>query len=131
MASIKIICDTDIMIDYLDSNQPRHVKTRSVVENVIGIDNIILSAVTKFELIAGAFSKDELKKITSKLNRFDIALINEEITLKAFDLVLKYKLSHSLAMPDCLIASTSLVNKIPLFTYNKKDFKFINGLTLF
>jgi predicted nucleic acid-binding protein len=33
-------------------------------------------------------------------------------------------------MPDGLIAATCLVEEIPLYTHNLKDFKFIDGLKL-
>ncbi len=42
-----------------------------------------------------------------------------------------YSLSHNLIVPDGLIASTSLVHDLSLFTLNKKDFKFISGLDLY
>ena len=38
--------------------------------------------------------------------------------------------SHTLNIPDSLIASTALEYKCKLFTYNLKDFKYIDGLKL-
>lgn len=46
-------------------------------------------------------------------------------------LVEKYSLSHKLNLPDALIASTSIVNKLELYTMNTKDFKFIDSVKLF
>ncbi len=42
-----------------------------------------------------------------------------------------YSKSHSLKIPDALNGATSLYYKIPLFTYNKKDFNFIKELKLY
>lgn len=69
----------------------------------------VLSAITQMELLLGATNKRELKKIAEKLHRFDIALINNEITSKAMMLLSNHHLSHGLAIPDCLIASTAII----------------------
>ena len=131
MAAKKIICDTDVMIDYWDEKQLRHPITKTILEKNIGLDNVMLSAITKMKLLSGATHKTELDKINKKLSRFNIALINNAITLKAFDLLQTYFLSHGLAFPDCLIASTAIITDLELFTYNTKDYKFISHLTLF
>ena len=131
MAKKKIICDTDVMIDYWDLTNKRHESTKEILENVIGLDNIILSAITKMELLVGARSKSELLTITTKLKRFNIALLNDGITNKGFELLEKHILSHGLLIPDCFIASTAIITKLELFTYNTRDFKFISGLKLY
>ena len=41
-----------------------------------------------------------------------------------------YAKSHSLDIPDSIIASTALVLGGRIFTYNTKDFKYIDGLEL-
>lgn len=71
----------------------------------------------------GAISKNYMAKISKKLNRFNIVLINNQITIQSFDLIHKYRLSHGL--------STAIIADLELFTYNTKDFKFISGLKLF
>ncbi len=43
-------------------------------------------------------------------------------------LIKKYAKSHSLDIPDALIAATAIVNNFKLFTYNLKDFKYIEDL---
>ena len=127
----KIICDTDVMIDYWDATKPRHSNTKAILETEITLDRIVLSAITKMELMTGALNKSDLNKISKLLHRFDILLLNNDITTKAFSLIQEHHLSHGLAIPDCLIAATTLVSDLELFTYNTKDFKFIKGLRLF
>ncbi len=131
MAKEKIICDTDVMIDYWDKTKPRHATTKSTLEKSIELDNVVLSAVTKMELMLGANSKTDMTRITTKLSRFNIALINNHITLQAFDLIENYRLSHGLSLPDSIIAATALIANLDLFTYNTKDFKFISQLKLY
>lgn len=88
-------------------------------------------AVAKMELMLGATNKADMISITKKLSRFNIALINNDITLRAFELIQAYRLSHGLSLPDSMIAATALVADLELFTYNTKDFKFISGLKLY
>lgn len=130
MAKEKIICDTDVMIDYWDKTKSRHAATKFTLENSIELDYVVLSAVTKIELMLGATHKTDMARITKKLNRFNIALINNDITLQAFDLLQNYRLSHGLSLPDSIIAATALITDLELFTYNTKHFKFISRLKL-
>ena len=131
MAKKQVVCDTDVMIDYWNTFSKRHRETKHILENEIGLDNVIISAITKMELLMGAPNKTDETKIKKKLHRFNTALINHEITIEAIALFELYRLSHSLAIPDCFIASTAKVIELELFTYNVKDFKYINNLHLF
>ena len=131
MAAKQVICDTDVMIDYLDSKHNRHVKSKEIIENVIGLDNVVLGGITQIELLLGALNKQDLLKIKKNISRFIIILINQDINLEASSLIEKYALSHGLALPDSLIAATAIASKLELFTYNIKDYKFISELSLF
>ncbi|WP_293786817.1 PIN domain-containing protein [uncultured Pedobacter sp.] len=130
MGTEKIICDTDVLIDYFDKNNSRNGSTTVLLERDIGLDNII-SSITKMELLFGATNKSDLHIINKKLSRFSIVLINERINLTAINLIQNYKLSHGLALADALIAATVLKTKLKLFSYNVKDFKFITDLSLY
>jgi len=131
MAANKVICDTDVMIDYLNSNSERHLVTKDLLENVIRTENLILSAITKMELIIGATNKPGLRSINKSIYRFTIASINDDITQVAIELLQDYNLSHGLALPDALIAATTIIAQFPLFTYNLKDYRFIDGIELY
>ena len=50
MAKKKIICDTDVMIDFWDLTNVRHSNTKIILEENIELDNVLLSAITKMEL---------------------------------------------------------------------------------
>lgn len=130
MAEIKIICDTDVMIDYFDLKSLRHTITKIKLEEEIGLENIMLSAISKLELIAGATTKSDLLMIIKKLKKFSVILFFPTITSLSFELLETYKLSHGLASPDCAIAATVLKTDLEFFTYNTKDFKFIPKLRL-
>jgi len=83
------------------------------------------------ELLKGARNKSEETKLKRKLLRFNTASINNEITLKALELFENYRISHGLALPDCMIAATSLILELDLFTHNVKDYKFMRKLDLY
>jgi len=131
MAKEKIICDTDVLIDYFDHDQNRHTETRLIIEQNIGLENILISSITKMELLLGVNNKKDLHSIQKKLKRFSVILINPSINLTAINLILSYRLSHGLALADAMIASTAIETDMKLFTYNVRDFRFIDKLTLY
>jgi predicted nucleic acid-binding protein len=131
MAKKKVICDTDVMIEYWDKTKYRHSATLLTLEQSIELDNVVLSAITKMELMLDAVNKTDMARIIKQLNRFNIALINNDITLQAFDLLQRYRLSHGLSLPDSIIAATALITDLELYTYNTKDFMFISQLKLY
>ena len=121
-----ILCDTDIFIEALKNN-PRAIDS---LRN-IGFENIALSAITVMELYFGALNKREMTKIKNRLQRLRIVQIDQEISEGALNLVEIYAKSHSLHIPDALIAATAICQRMELLTYNVKDFKFIKGINLY
>ena len=119
----KIILDTNILIEILKNNQTTIDKVEQYSEHYI-------SSITKMELYYGAFNKQETQKIKRFLELFKVIELNETISEIATNLIYKYAKSHNLDIPDSLIAATSLYANIELFTYNTKDFKFIDNINL-
>ena len=109
MENVKILCDTNVIIEYLKGN-----KTTKKIFDKIKSEKIALSAITLMELFYGALNKRELNKIKRALNEFDILLLNEDITQIAIKLIENYSKSHGLKIPDALIASTAIYYDIPL-----------------
>ena len=122
----KIIVDSNILID-LSRGDERAVNWIKYYENS---ERLVISVVTEIELLFGSRDKSHLKTIKSFLSNFEVIQLNETISLKGAKIVEKYCLSHRLELPDAMIASTALVNGFDLATINKKDFRFIDGLTL-
>ena len=131
MAAQQVICDTDVLIDFWEAKNKRHEATKKIIEVSIGINDVIITTITKIELLAGAVNKADIAKIAKRLSRFNTILLNEAISTKAFELTETYCLSHGLALPDSFVAATALITDLSLFTYNTKDYKFIKGLRLF
>ena len=61
---------------------------------------------------------------------FQMVHLSSGIFSRALKLITAYAKSHSLDIPDALIAATVLEHKARLFTYNLKDFRFIPDLLL-
>jgi tRNA(fMet)-specific endonuclease VapC len=121
-----ILIDTNILIEIYRNNIP-------IIEAVklIGQNNLAVSDITCAELYFGARNKKELHAIAKDMKKLQVLNIQSEVSSKAVELVAKYALSHKLAIPDALIAATSICNNLPLYTLNLKDFIYIDGLKLY
>lgn len=116
--------DTSILIEILKNN----TKTLSKIDSFD--ENLAISSITAMELYYGARDKDELAKLKKFTKLFTAIELNEEISKISTSLILSYAKSHSLSIPDSFIASTCKAYNLTLFTYNKKDFRYIDGLRL-
>ena len=76
-------------------------------------------------------NKKELNQIKTDLSALRLLHLTPEIGVKFIQLMGDYSLSHKLSLPDGLIAATSIVEGISLYTHNVKDFKYIKGVKLF
>jgi predicted nucleic acid-binding protein len=121
-----ILCDTNIFIHAFNGNQTVITKMHT-----IGLEKVALSAITLMELYQGMGDKTELAQMKKKLRYFDIVHVDKTISKMAIDLIAEFKLSHGLQIPDAIIGATAIVYKIPLYTYNVKDFKFMPNINLY
>ena len=119
-----IVLDTNILIEILKA-EPKTIQKVKSFEKPLAI-----SSITVMELYYGALNKNELKKLENFVNLFEIIHLNENISRTSTKLIKKYAKSHTIDIPDSLIASTTIEHKSKLFTYNLKDFKYIEGLEL-
>ena len=119
-----ILLDTNILIEILKGDEKTIRKVQSFSEE------LAITSISVMELYYGAINKTELNKLEKFSSLFKIIQINENISKKAVQLVKSYAKSHTLDIPDSLIAATSLTNDCQLFTYNLKDFKYIEGMKL-
>jgi hypothetical protein len=121
-----VICDTNIFISLF----------RGIPETIsdlqtIGSANVLIPSISVMELYRGMENKKELREMERKLKQFNIIHYNDSVSEKAIELVLQFKLSHDLQIPDAIIGAMSVVYDLPLFTYNRKDFKYIPGIRMF
>lgn len=118
-----ILCDTNILIEFYKNNLSIVGELQS-----IGQRKLTISVITQAELYYGALNKAELRKIKRHLALLQPLSIDAAVSSKFME---TYCLSHKLAIPDAMIAATAIVNSVPLYTLNLKDFRFITDLTLY
>jgi len=120
-----ILFDTNVFIEVFKGN----ADAKRVYEQVLPSE-ICLSSITAMELYYGALNKRELLFIKKFIGCFSVIYVNESVSELALNLVELYSKSHTLDIPDALIAATAIENGCDLFTYNTKDFKYIPELHL-
>ena len=96
------------------------------------VDITAYSVITQLELLIGANTMQKKEAVKSIFESYYGIPINPTISVAAIEIMRKYVNGQRIiSVPDCLIAATSIITGYPLFTYNKKDFDFIQGLNLF
>jgi len=122
VAKVKLLIDTDIFIDYLNTGFFSTILEGKDFE-------IYYSIVTKKELLSKPGLREaERQAIQFTLKRYRIIPLDGRIAGKYSDLRRKHL---SLEKEDTLIAATALVRRLPLVTRNWKHYKDIEGLILF
>ncbi|MEI6745790.1 MAG: type II toxin-antitoxin system VapC family toxin [Methylococcaceae bacterium] len=119
-----VLCDTCAIIDFM--NERNDVLSR-LLENKT---TLFINSIIEMELLQGARNKNELKAIEKKLYSFRLLDMQQTIFDLATDYIRTYRLSHGLSLPDAVIGATAIYYQIPLFTYNRKDFKFLPEIQL-
>jgi predicted nucleic acid-binding protein len=97
---------------------------------LIGSENVLIPSISVMELYRGMLNKKEMADMQKKLSSYNVLHFNEDVSKQTIELINKFKLSHNLQIPDAIIGAMSVVYNIELYTYNKKDFKFIPGIRL-
>ena len=121
-----ILCDTNILISAFNGRKD----TIEALE-YIGLENVILSAITVMELYQGMANKVELAQMKRKIRYYDVLDIDNDTSKLATNLMENYRLSHGLQIPDAIIGACSIQYQIELFTYNIKDFDFMPNIKLY
>ena len=121
-----ILCDTNIIIELYRRNQ-----TIITALKTIGPDNLAISAAVAAELIYGALNKVELRQISRDIDSLLVLPIAPAISDLLLTLMTQYCLSNHLSLPDALIAATALHHGLPLYTLNRKDFRYLSDLQLY
>lgn len=125
-----ILCDTDVIIDFFDRDKPRHQSTYDALLPLYNQKLLGVSVITVMEVLAGLPNKEEWKRGSEQLAALHTFLLTPAISIRTLNLMRQYRLSHATSIPDALIAATAMELSRPLFTYNKKHFKYIEGLVL-
>ena len=121
-----ILCDTNIFIHAFNSDADTIKQL-----NQIGLENVVLSAITVMELYQGMGNKTKLAQMKKKIKYYDVVEVDKDTSVLATGLIESYRLSHGLQIPNAIIGASAVVHQIELFTYNTKDFSFIPNIQLY
>lgn len=128
METNKVICDTNIISEYLRGNEDIARKI-----NEIGFDNILITPVVYIELIRWlsvfkGLTTKQRKDYKTAFDSLKILHLNKEISIKAMEIS---NSDNTLDAPDILIGTTAVYHKTPIFTLNKKHFKRIKNIKIY
>ena len=120
-----MIIDTDVLIWFLRGNQ-------KAMDAVIDAMPFSISTVTYMELVQGMRNKQELERMKKSFEEMDVEVIplNENISLRASNLVEQFFLSNKLELADALIAATCVETGNTLLTSNDKHYKVVGNLKM-
>ncbi|HEY5393352.1 MAG TPA: type II toxin-antitoxin system VapC family toxin [Hanamia sp.] len=123
--SESVLVDTDILIKSFRGDKTKESNLKYLK------DNYCISVITACELINGAKNIKQRGEFMKVLRTYRLALIDEEISGRAFSLYKKYSLKKDMRISDSFIAATSISHHLFLYTDNKKDFNFIEGIKFY
>jgi len=124
MAKVKLLIDTDIVIDALKGIKPARelFKAKEI--------DIYCSILTKKELLSKeGLSNSERKRIIALLKKIKILKIDDDISKKYF-LIIKYYGEKPDMIADYVIAATAWAKRLPVLTRNRRHFEYIKEITL-
>ena len=131
MAKIKLLIDTDVLIDSL-----KGMKAAKYLFRTKKID-LFCSVLSRKELLSkGGLGESERKRIMSLLSKIKVLRIDDDINKKYVFLMKKYLFlmrkygERPDSMADYIVAATAWSKKLPLLTRNKKHFEHIEEIIL-
>jgi len=123
----KLLIDTSIIIDHFRKKDKTNTRLIQLYSKYI----LHISSITIFELYNGASSKEKVRDIELLLKNVTIIDFTSKIALEASKIYLELLSENKMIeFRDIFIASTAIVNKMPLDTFNLNHFERIKGISL-
>ena len=122
-----IVADTDVLVDFLAGRGPAAARVAVELEH----GDLHTTAVTRFELLAGARGKRQQRALESLLAAIPaLPLGSESADLAAGIRRDLEKAGEAIGMADCLIAGIVRAHDGVLLTRNRRHFARVPGLRL-
>ena len=127
MDNSKLLIDTSIIIDHFRKKDKAKTQLILLYQKYL----LHISSVTVFELYNGASNPEKVKDISLLLKNVKVIDFNSKIAIEA-SRIYRQLLSENkiIEFRDIFIASTAIVNKLPLSTLNINHFERIKDLRL-
>lgn len=120
-----VLVDTDILIKSFRGDKTKQLNLKYLK------DKYCISVITACELINGAKNIKQCGEFMKVLRYYKLALVYAKISEQAFSLYKKYSLNNDMKISDSFIAATAIIHDLFLYTDNKKDFNFIEGIKFY
>ena len=111
MVTVKVVFDTNILIDYLSGVKAARHEIRLH-------ESVLISPITWMEVLVGAQDPEEVKRARNFLRRFELVPIDQKVSEEAVGIRRKNKIR----LPDAIIWASAKTNGALLVTRNTKDF---------
>jgi predicted nucleic acid-binding protein len=125
----KYLVDTSVLIALFRKNEEAKIALDSLVTN-----NVYICDITFLEILAGCSTAEKRDYALNYLDAYGLLKNSEKISEKSMQLMKHYCIQRlgqpMLKLPDCLIATFALSYSMELLTFNKKDFEFIQGISI-
>jgi hypothetical protein len=122
MTGLKLLLDTDVLVDYLRGNK----EAEAYFEKLNC--PIFISAITMAELFAGVKEGKEKAILSHFLKAFEVIPVNEKIAEQGGVIKRDYGKSQGVGLADALIAATSEYIGSTLITCNRKHFPMLKKI---
>jgi len=117
------LIDTDVLIDCLRGTDAARQWLAGVAAQPFGVPGVVA-----MELLIGCRDQKDQRELQKFMARFQIVWPDASEFARAHELLLNFRLSSGIGIPDCLVAATVLSRNATLLTFNLKHFHAIPGL---
>ena len=125
----KYLVDTSVLIALFRKNEEAKIALDSLVAN-----DVYVCDITLLEILAGCSTTEKRDYALNYLDTYGLLKNSEKISEKSMQLMKRYCIQRlgqpMLRLPDCLIAAFALFYNMELLTFNKKDFEFIQSISI-
>ena len=121
MARIELLLDTDLLI--------RSWRGDAQLTDWLNQQKAGVDTVARLEFLQGA-NKRQAADAIKFVENFEFVPFSSEVSYVADSLIRQFAHNKGLRTGDALIAATTLVEDLPLYSFNTRHFKFVDGLIL-
>jgi predicted nucleic acid-binding protein len=125
----KCLVDTSVLIALFRKNED----AKNALD-LLAANDAYICDVTILEILTGCSTIEKREYALNYLDAYGLLKNNEKIFDKSIQLMKRYCIQRIgqpiLRLPDCLIAAFAIHYKMELLTFNKKDFDFIQGISI-
>ena len=125
----KCLVDTSVLIALFRKNE--HAKNAL---DTISANDAYICDITFLEILAGCPTLEKREYALNLLEVYGLLKNNEKVSDKSMQLMKRYCIQRTgqpiMRIADCIIAAFAIYNQMELLTFNKKDFDFIQGISI-